>query len=370
MEPVRVLQIFTILNRGGAETNIMNYYRKIDRTKIQFDFLVHREEIGVFEEEIIALGGRIFRLPPINPFKLKNYHKQLNLFFDKNNYQIFHGHCSELGYYIYKNAFHRKIPVIIAHSHNSKVSFDYKLPFKLFWKKNMMQYLNAYFSCGKQASVWLFGAAKASEAYIMKNAIDANIFKFDAVASSDKRQELNTENTLNIVNIGSFIASKNHNFAIDIFSEVVKLQPNSKMFFIGKGNLQETLENKVKALNLQDKIIFLGVRNDVNEVLQAMDLLLFPSKFEGLPLSLIECQAAGLKCIISDKIPSEAILIPENVDVISLNKNPKYWAEKIYSFRNFKKENVSELIINSGYDIDENAKNLEKKYLELLKKHT
>jgi glycosyltransferase involved in cell wall biosynthesis len=365
-EPIRVLQIFTVLNRGGAETNIMNYYRKINRTKIQFDFLVHREEIGAYEQEILNLGGRIFRLPPINPFKLKNYKKQLNYFFDTNNYSIIHGHSCELGFYIYKEAFKRKVPVVIAHGHYTKHIYDLKLPFKLFWKKSMLKYLNTYFSCGQQASISLFGNQIANQAFIMKNAIDSNDFKYNKILDSEKRLELNAQQTLNFVNVGSFVKSKNHVFAIDVFNEFLKIHPNSKMFFVGKGNLFESLKNKINKLNLEEKIIFLGVRNDVNQVLQAMDFLLFPSIDEGLPVSLIEAQAAGLKCFISDGVPLESILINENVEVIALKKSTKFWAEQIYKSINFKKQDMSKKIIESGYDINLNSMILENKYLELL----
>ena len=365
-EPIRVLQLFIVLNRGGAETNIINYYRKIDRTKIQFDFIVHRQEIGAFEQEILDLGGKIFRLPPINPFKLKNYKKQLNYFFDNNNYSIIHGHCCELGYYIYKEAFKRKVPVVIAHGHYTKHIYDLKLPFKLFWKKSMLKYLNTYFSCGQQASISLFSNQIANQAFIMKNAIDSNDFKYNKILDSEKRLELNAQQTLNFVNVGSFVKSKNHVFAIDVFNEFLKIHPNSKMFFVGKGKLFESLKNKISKLNLEEKIIFLGVRNDVNQVLQAMDFLLFPSIDEGLPVSLIEAQAAGLKCFISDGVPIESILINENVEVIALKQSTKFWAKQIYKSINFKKQDMSKKIIESGYDINLNSMILENKYLELL----
>ena len=365
-EPIRVLQLFTVLNRGGAETNIMNYYRKIDRTKIQFDFIVHRQEIGAFEQEILSLGGRIFRLPPINPFKLKNYKKQLNYFFDNNNYSIIHGHCCELGYYIYKEASKRKLPVIIAHGHYTKHIFDLKLPFKLFWKKRMLKYLNTFFSCGQQASVSLFGKKLANQAFIMKNAIDSNDFKYNEFKNLEKRLELNAQQTINIINVGSFVKSKNHDFAIDVFNGFLKIHPNSKMFFVGKGKLFEALKNKINKLNLQEKILFLGVRNDVNQILQAMNFLLFPSIDEGLPVSLIEAQAAGLKCFISDGVPIESILINENVEVIALKKSPEFWAKQIFKSINHQKQDVSKNIIESGYDINLNVRILENKYLELL----
>jgi glycosyltransferase involved in cell wall biosynthesis len=365
-EPIRVLQLFIILNRGGAETNIMNYYRKIDRTKIQFDFLVHRQEIGAFEEEILSLGGRIFRLPPINPFRLKNYKKQLNCFFDNHTYSIIHGHCCELGYYIYQEASKRKVPVIIAHGHYTKHILDLKLPFKLFWKKRMLKYLNAYFSCGHQASISLFGEKIANQTFLMKNAIDSDDFKYNELIDSEKRLELNAEKSINFINVGSFVKSKNHDFAIDVFNEFLKIHPNSKMFFVGKGELLDNLKYKINKLNLENKILFLGVRDDVNQILQAMNFFLFPSIDEGLPVSLIEAQAAGLKCFISDGVPIESILINENVEVIALKKSPQFWAEKIFQFIEHKNFDMSKKIIDSGYDIYLNVNILEKKYLELL----
>ena len=238
MEPIRILQVFTILNRGGAETNIMNYYRKIERTKFQFDFLVHRSEIGVYEEEIQQLGGRIFRLPPINPMKLANYKKQLNVFFDTNNYQIIHGHCSELGFYIYKEAHNRKVAVIIAHSHNTQDHFDFKLPFRIFWKKNMMKYINAYFSCGQQAGNYLFGKEKSNEVFIMNNAIETADFVFNEKLGNENRKLINATATINLLHTARFSEQKNHKFLIDVFFELNKINSNYKLFLVGEGLLK------------------------------------------------------------------------------------------------------------------------------------
>ena len=191
-------------------------------------------------------------------------------------------------------------------------------------------------------------------------------FKYNNIIDSEKRIELNAEKTLNFVNVGSFVKSKNHDFAIDVFNEFLKVHPNSKMFFVGKGELFQVLNEKVNTLNLENKILFLGVRNDVNQILQAMNMLLFPSIDEGLPVSLIEAQAAGLKCFISDGVPIESILINENVEVIALKKSPEFWAKQIFKSINHQKQDVSKNIIESGYDINLNVRILENKYLELL----
>ncbi|WP_395044875.1 glycosyltransferase [Flavobacterium sp.] len=368
-QPIRVLQLFTIMNLGGAETNVMNYYRKLDASKIQFDFAVHRQEIGAYESEISILGGKIHRFIPLNPMKLKAYIKQIELFFDENNYDIIHGQCSELGYYFYKEAHKRKVPVIIAHGHNSNPKLDIKSPFRWFWKKRMMQYVNEYFTCGYEASIWLFGKKNANKAFTMTNAIDSSLFAFNVEKAAKMKLELQTQNAINIIHVGRFNEQKNHDFLIDIFNEVLKLEPNCKLFLVGDGELKSQIQNKVTKLEINDKVVFLGLRSNVNEILQAMDVFLFPSFFEGLPVSLVEAQASGTQCVISNGIPTEAILISDNVTVISLKESALSWAKKIVTLNIQSKKDVSQLIIDKGYDINKNVTILENKYIQLLSKH-
>lgn len=367
-EPTRVLHLFTILNRGGAETNVMNYYRKLDRSKFQFDFVVHREEKGAYEDEIIALGGRIFRFSNIHPFQLKKYKREIRLFFEKHNYSIIHGQCSELGYFFYKEASKRNVPVIIAHGHNSKSKVDLKFPFRWFWKKRMMRYVNAYFSCGDEASLWLFGKKAAPQAFTMTNAIDLQFFNYDEEKSIQKRKQLQAEHTKNYIHVGRFNIQKNHEFLIAVFNELLQIDSNQKLFLVGEGELKSQMEEKVKSLGMEQKVVFLGSRNDVNELLQAMDVFLFPSLFEGLPVSLVEAQASGIQCVVSDGIPKEALLIPENVTVISLKDSAIQWANTIQALNAFDKKDVSQIIRAKGYDIDSNVQILEEKYMSLLRK--
>lgn len=367
-QPVRILQLFTILNRGGAETNVMNYYRKLDKSKFQFDFAVHREEKGAYEDEIVSLGGRIFRFSNIHPLKLKAYKKQIQNFFDQHQYTIIHGQCSELGYFFYKEAYKRGVPVIIAHGHNSKSKFDFKFPFRWFWKKRMMRYVNTYFSCGDEASVWLFGKKKALNAFTMTNAIETKLFAYNEQKSLQIRKELNAIETKNWIHVGRFNIQKNHEFLISVFNLLLQKNPSQKLFLVGEGELKVKIQEKVQFLGIKDKVVFLGSRNDVNELLQGMDVFLFPSLFEGLPVSLVEAQASGVYCVISDGIPQEAILIPENVSVISLKKATQQWADIIQSLVLSEKKNVSSLIQDKGYDIDSNVRILEEQYTSFLQK--
>lgn len=369
MKPIKVLQVFTILNRGGAETSLMNYYRNIDKAKIHFDFLVHREEQGAFEGEIRNMGGKIFRLPPLHPLKLKSYKAAVKKFFDDHEgYQIIHGQSSELGIYIYQEAKSRNVPVIIAHAHSSKMNFDLKAIFRLKWKSEMLKYINTYFSCGLDSAYYLFGKKLAQKSYQINNAVDCEKFRFNQVSRTAMKIELGATNNYNIAHIGSFNKIKNHVFIIKIFSEFVKIQPSSQLFLIGEGLLKSKIETLVVKLKLTNKVIFMGSRNDVPDVLQAMDLFLLPSYYEGLPLSLIEAQTSGILSVISDRIPHESVLLPENVLVLSLNDSAAAWVKQIIiKQKGFTRIDQSMKIKNLGYDINTNAVKLEQKYIELVK---
>jgi glycosyltransferase involved in cell wall biosynthesis len=181
-------------------------------------------------------------------------------------------------------------------------------------------------------------------------------------------EKLKCNKTINLVNVARFNPQKNHLFLLDIFSELLNYG-NYNLFLVGEGDLKNVLLDKIKILNLESNVFFLGVRNDVHDILQAMDIFLFPSLFEGLPVSLIEAQASGIKCVISDGVPEESILINENVDIISLKENAKQWAEKISKINFSDRKDVSEIIVNKGYDIINNAKKLEQKYFSLIEEN-
>lgn len=369
MSPIKILQIFTVLNKGGAETNLMNYYRNMDRSQFQIDFLVHRET-GFFEEELIKSGSKIFRLPAILPWKLKEYKKAVKNFFEEHNdYDIIHGQCSELGVFIYEEAKRRGIPVIIAHAHNNRMDRDKKLVFRLMWKKRMRKSINAYFTCGKEAAENLFGKKLSEKSYQMNNAIEVDDFQFNQEVREKKRKELQAEETINLVNIGRFNTQKNQSFLLEVFAELIKRNKKYKLFLVGQGELESQLREKAKRLQIEQDVEFLGLRNDVPELLQAMDIFLFPSLHEGFSVAFVEAQTTDIKAVISDGVPQESILIPENVTVIPLKNSAQQWAEKIAEIHNFERKNVAALIKEKGYDIKENAQKLEEKYKKLIQQY-
>ena len=228
-EPVRVLMLFTILNRGGAETMVMNYYRHIDRSRLQFDFVVHREERGAYEDEIEQLGGRIYRMMPLRPWTFGQYKRQIKQFFDEHpEYRIIHGHCSELGYFFYREASKRGVPVIIAHGHNSRADYDLKWPWRTWLKYRMRPYLTHRFTCGEEAAVWLFGKQGAKTAIRQRNAIDTAMFHYNETDGKQKRKELGiATDTMIVGHIGRFERQKNHPFVVKVFQQIHKQLPNS-----------------------------------------------------------------------------------------------------------------------------------------------
>ncbi|MFR1836643.1 MAG: glycosyltransferase family 1 protein [Turicibacter sanguinis] len=362
MWPKRVLQVVTIMNRGGLETMLMNYYRQVDRSKIQFDFMVHRQERGDYDDEIEELGGKIYRMLPIKPGNYRKYLKDLERFFkDNNQYQVVHSHINENSGFVLKAANKIGVPCRIAHSHLADLKFDYKYPFRVYGRLNLKSSFTHRFACSKRAGEWLFGKKYNKEVKILNNAVDTNRFKYDQSIRKQYRNELGIANKIVIGHVGRFNPQKNHRFLIDIFKEVNQKNPDTVLLLIGDGYLKLQIEEKVRQFNLSNSVIFLGLRDDIPELMQAMDLFLFPSLFEGLPVVLVEAQASGLRCITSTGVTEEAN-ITKKVEFLELSEGSLKWAEIILN-GNFNREDNQEFLIKKGYDTSANVKVLEEFYL-------
>lgn len=358
---LRLLQVVTYMGRGGLETMIMNYYRNIDRSKIQFDFLVHRQEEAAYDKEILSLGGHIYRMPVLNPFS-KAYFSSLDSFFKKHRYNIVHSHLDCMSAYPLKIAQKNGVSVRIAHSHNKSQDKNLKYPIKLLSKRLIPKYATHLFACGKEAGYWMFNGKPYT---ILNNAIDAQMYTYNEQIRNEVREELNlTNDNFVIGHVGRFNPQKNHGFIIDVFNAVYKRDKNARLVLVGSGDGQQAIEDKVKSLGLSDSVLFLGSRGDVNRVLQAMDVFLFPSLYEGLPLSIIEAQAAGLPCIISDNVPDECIKT-DRVFRYSLGEPADFWADKIFEALKISKKDTLSEIVASGFDIKENSRKLEDFYTSL-----
>lgn len=359
---IRILHVVNSMNIGGAETMIMNLYRKIDRTKVQFDFMVHSNEKAAYDDEILALGGRIFRIPRCRGINIVDYVRQWSKFFSMHNeISIVHGHMgSSAAIYLY--IANRRGRHTIAHSHSTNAGNT------LFY---IISYPTRYiaqllFACSKKAGESRYGQKKWKEknGIILKNGIDADKFTFRAEIRQKYRDEYNINGKFVIGHVGRFNTPKNHEYIIDIFYELQKIKPKSVLMLIGIGNLQEKIRNKVRSLNIEDKVIFMGLRKDVPDCMMAMDVFLFPSRYEGLPVTVIEAQAVGLQCYISDTITKE-VIISDRVTCGNIHDNPHIWAKKLAHMQSENRETANESIFKNGYDVKKNAEWLSDFYIRM-----
>lgn len=362
--PIRILQIVPNMQQGGIENFLMNIYRNIDRRKVQFDFLVHYEKKYYFDDEIEKLGGRIYRLSVREDNNLMKYIKDLNQFFKEHKeYKIVHGHMASLGYFYLHVAKKNGVPIRIAHSHGASYLKNLKGYTKLFLFKFFKIPANIYWACSTEAGKFIFGEKNKFE--LIPNAIDMKKFKYNTSIRNEVRNDLKLNNKLVIGNVGRFNLQKNHSFLLDIFAELHKINPNTVLLLIGNGELEKNIKEKINKLNLNNDVKLLGIRDDVNRIYQAMDLFLMPSLFEGLPLTGVEAQTSGLRCIFSDTITKE-VKISDNAEFFSLKKSSSEWANEIINYSKYSRENY--VIKNKDFDINTLAKKIEKKYENYYKK--
>lgn len=370
MNPIRVLHVVGIMNIGGLETLIMNLYRNIDREKIQFDFLVHKEDIGAYEKEILELGGRVHRIKHVNKVGPIRYSKGLYEFFKKHSeYEIIHSHMNAMSGIILREAKKAGKPIRISHSHSSYPKMGifegiYKRYCKIFINKNTTH----KFACSKLAGDWLYGSC--NQVTILNNGIELDKFKYDISKNLKKRKELNVEaDTFVVGHIGSFRLAKNHNFIIKVFNEIKKSCPNSILILVGDGELRDDIYKQANMFSLESSIKFLGIREDVYELLKMFDVLLFPSIYEGFPVTLIEAQASGLKCVVSDSITKEVNMDLNLIKFFSLDKSSQEWAKEIINIdKGYDRKLIKNELKDKGYDIKDIANFIENTYLNELKK--
>lgn len=352
---IRVLHVLGAMNRGGIETFIMNVYRTIDRENIQFDFLVNSKS-NDYADEIEKLGGKIYYIPPRN-VSFFAYRRNIDDFLKMNNgrYGAVHNHVASLSsIYVLASAKKNGINVRIIHSHSSSIKGS-KLHYliHLLNKTRIKSLATNYFACSDVARHWLFDYTGCfSESKVINNGIITADFRYDSEKRDRIRKDLNlNESDVAICHIGSFIPVKNHSFLLDIFSMLLKISDKYKLFLVGDGPLRKQIERKIRDMHMENSVCILGLREDVNLLMQGFDCLVFPSHFEGLPVTLVEAQAADLQVVCSDKISRMAKLIP-TTDFLSLDVDAAQWAKRIDERLKTKqrKDNTS-IIENSGYDI-------------------
>ena len=366
--PIRIAMIVGKWVGGGVEAVVMNYYRNIDKNKIQFDFICDNDSTNIPYEEIEKLGGRVILVPPYQ--KLPGYIKELKRIFKENNYKIVHSNINALSVFPLFAAKYAGVPIRIAHSHSTTNKAE--------WKKNLLKnllkpfskvYANKYMCCSELAGRWLFGDKEydKGKVYLLNNAIDLNKYKYDEKIRKSKRKELGIkDNTFVVGHIGRFVEQKNHRFLIDIFNEIKKKDSDSILLLAGQGPLMDEMKEKVHSLGLDDSVKFLGQRKDANELYQAFDLFLLPSLYEGLPVVGVEAQASGNLCYLSNDMTKETKVLDSTV-FMSLNNSAEEWADAILKDASkYKKHDTKEEVSKYGFNIENEAEKLEKKYYEYL----
>lgn len=360
--PILILQMVTIMNRGGLETMLMNYYRNIDRSKIQFDFIVHRREAGAFDEEIKSLGGNIYYLPSITLKHLPFYFKYLHKFLvEHREYKTIHCHLDSLSALPLLIAKKVGVPVRIVHSHTNNFDKNFKENIRSLAKRLIKYLATDFMGCSNGAVRFMFGN-NIKNYKIINNAIEVDKFSYNPEKREVVRNDLCiNKNCLVIGNVGRFDYPKNHEFLIDIFYEIYKSNKNSLLMLVGDGNGRVNIERKVKLLGLENVVRLLGVRSDIPDLMQAMDVFVMPSRYEGLPVVSIEAQASGLPCFFSDTITNE-VSVTDDCHFIGLDKSPKQWANQITSIPLINRQNTVGLIRKAGFDISIESKKLFKYY--------
>ena len=291
-EPIRVLHILQRMEAGGTQALLMNIYRKIDRTKVQFDFLVVYKEKQFYDDEIEKMGGHVYKLSFREDLNLPKFQKDLAVFFAQHHeYKIVHCHAYTIGYFCLKAAKKAGIPVRIAHSHNNETVHDIKYLPKLFMQRMFTQNATDLFACSEEAGKYLF---KDKPFQVLKNAIDSQNFIADADTKNEIRKELGLKDKFVVGHVGRLHPQKNHDFLIDVFAEIKKKKPDAELILVGTGPLEEKVKSKVAEKGLSDCVHFLGNRKDMNRIYQAMDVFVFPSLFEGLGTGMRVSEFCGL----------------------------------------------------------------------------
>lgn len=366
-DPLRVLHVIGAMDRGGAETLIMNLYRHIDRSKIQFDFLVNDSNPCDYDEEIIDLGGTIHMIPRYRIANFPAYLKATSSFFKSHFYPIVHGHIA-LPAPIYLSQAHKTGAFLIAHSHAQKSPLSApELAFRLstFPTRYCADY---YLGCSEQAGLDLFGPkiARSERFHVLMNGIDITAARFSQDSRMSIRNELNLHDSTPVFgHVGRLTHIKNQTFLLRVFSYILKEMPNAHLLLTGRGEDEEALKNKVRELDIENRVHFLGVRSDIPAIMSATDVFVFPSFKEGLANATIEAQASGARCLLSTGVPVLARISPATV-FEPLSSGPEEWAKlaiKQYENRSSNRPSAVEGARESGFDIDDSAAWLSELYL-------
>lgn len=365
-EPIRVLQILGIVAGGGVEAVIMNYYEHIDRTKVQFDFIVHNDNKIDITPKVEAMGGRVYKVTPYykNPIAfMYGIYKVIR----NHHYRIVHSNMNTLSAFPLFVAWLAGVPVCILHNHSTSSPGE--------TKRNIMKYIlhpfarffaNHYLACSQLAAVWMYGKdlADSGKVTVINNAIDFSKYAFHPEKRKTLRKALGLGDEFVVGHVGRFMFQKNHAFLLDAFAAALKKKPHMVLLLIGDGQLRPKMEEKAQQLGIGAQVKFLGIRSDVQDLYNVMDLFVLPSHYEGLPVVGVEAQANGLSCLFSTAVTRETKLT-KNAVFFDLSQGAERWAEKIVSCTGERNLEVEQEMREAGFDIDASALKLEHMYEQM-----
>ena len=360
---IKVVHVVGKMDRGGLETLLMNYYRAIDRNKVSFDFIVVTKGKGEYDDEIVSLGGHIFHTPQYRWNNKRDFLRWWDSFLSNNKYDIVHQHnfgaSSE-----YFSLVKKYNVITVLHSHCEYYPKTLRQVVKRYIQNRAFHYTDYYFACSKEAGESLFGNRKFQ---IIRNAIDVDRFAFSEIARKRIRQELNiSESTFLVGCVGRMTEEKNHLFALDVIKEVLKYKPNTHFLLIGQGELYSCIVKKINVLRIENYVTIISPVSNIDEYYMAMDCFIFPSLHEGLGMVAVEAQATGLPVVMSNTIPTKAVI--HNVTRLDLENSTEQWAKSLIESKATDREEGVKHVKDAGYDIHQNAVELTKLYTEMVRK--
>lgn len=362
---IRVLHVLGGTGLGGAESRIMDLYRQMDRQEIQFDFLVHSSAVNCFrenapgrepqfyDEEIKKLGGHIYVLPKFRVYNYFAYKKAVKDFFKKHHeFRVVQGHMTSTAGIYLPIAKKCGIPVTVAHSRNAGVAKGAKGIATRFFRRNLVKKADYCFACSELAGQDVFGdeAMRQGKVKIIHNAIDAGRFSYDPQKRNEVRERLGISDRLVIGHVGRFDYQKNHPYLIDIFVKLCEIRQDAVLLLLGEGSGMNDIKEKCRVLGITEKVKFLGNQKRPEDYYQAMDVFLLPSFYEGLPGVLVEAQAVGLRCFVSDMVTREA-KATDLVTYLSIKQPAGEWAKRIEESASYERHDTCQIMKDAGFDV-------------------
>lgn len=390
--PIHVLHVLGGVGLGGAESRIMDLYRQMDREQIQFDFLVHDSAVKngfrdagqtgdaatqqgknneyvrkpqFYDEEIQSMGGHIYVLPKFKVYNYFSYRKAVKAFFAAHReFRVVQGHMTSTAGIYLPIAKKAGIPVTVAHARNAGVVKGLKGLATRFFRRGLAKKADYCFACSALAGQDVFGgeAMNAGRVKIIHNAVDVDRFSYNEKARQETRAQLGISDELVLGHVGRFEYQKNHPYLLDVFAAVCRERPDARLLLLGDGEDRAAMEEKSRQLGVADRVHFLGNRGDVARFYQAMDIFLLPSFFEGLPGVLVEAQAAGLRCLVSDTVTGEA-KATDLVTYLSIGEPPARWAKEILKQADYDRRDTAQEMRAAGFDVRTQAEGYCRFYL-------